>query len=121
MISSNVAPASFLLAWYAVDLSELLARPWDWFRLPAAVIAVVCFLWLDQLRRWRIEAGPEADKRYPLDRHPGLTIYYLQRLQQVLVTITAVIGLWYFGQWVHHHGSVPEWFQGVMVSIYGAG
>ena len=104
--------------WYFVDLSQLSIRPWDWFRLPAALILIVCFLWLDQLYRWREAAGDKADERYPLDLHPGRTIYYLQRFQQWLVVITCVIGLWYFGAWVHEQGSVPEWAMPVLQSIY---
>ena len=119
-ITEAKSPLTFVAAWYAVDLSPFLERPWSWFQLPAAAIAIGCVIWLNQLKQWREAAGVDADDRYPLNRHPGSTIYYLQRFQQVLVCATTVVGLWYFGQWVHSYGGLPIWAQAISTSIYGA-
>ena len=117
------APFSPLGWWLVIDWSNFFDRPWQWFHLPALLITVVTFFWLDYLRKIRSSAkqlGDQPDKHYPLDNHPGSTIYLLQRVRQSLTTAAMVLGLWYFLQWAHQNDRLPTWILLFTKTIFGS-
>ena len=101
---SNEAPLSPLGWLLIMDWERFFNQPWQWFSLPAAFLTVVLYLWVNQIRVHRkadIELGQDPELHNSAENHPGITIYWLDRLRNVLVVVSLVIGLWYFVKWAY--------------------
>lgn len=119
----NAAPFSPLAWWFITDWSKFIERPWQWFHLPAAVLTLVCFFWLDQIGRRRkaaIQLSDSPDRYYSLSEHPGKTIYRLQRIKQWLVTAAMFTGIWYFSKWAYEFGALPSWIKPFLSTFFSS-
>ena len=101
---SNEAPLSPIGWLLVMDWERFLNQPWQWFSLPATFLTVFLYLWVNQIRVHRkadIELGQDPELHNSAENHPGITIYWLDRLRNVLVVVSLVIGLWYFVKWAY--------------------
>jgi len=115
------APFTALGWWLVIDWGQLVEHLWQWFHLPAVVLAVICFAWLNRLQSMRdaIEKrGGSPDDDCSLDSHPGRTIYWLQRLKQYFAVIAMLVGLWYFAKWAHEKGDLPCWLNSILQTVF---
>jgi len=103
-----LGPFGWLLVF---ELSELWDQPWQIPNILSAILTLVIFFWIGSLRSSRkqlIKTGedPETamDRAFSTERHPGLTLYYLNRLRTVLVVVSLVIGFWYFAKGSYEAG-----------------
>jgi len=102
------SPVGWLLV---LDWGRIWDQPWQIPSIASAALTIVIFGWIDILRRNRKrleETGedPETamDRAFSTERHPGLTLYYLNRLRTVLVVVSLVIGFWYFAKGSYEAG-----------------
>ena len=101
---SNEAPLSPIGWLLVMDWERFFNQPWQWFSLPAAFLTVFLYLWVNQIRVHRdadIKLGQDPEVLNSAANHPGITIYWLDRLRNVLVVVSLVIGLWYFVKWAY--------------------
>jgi len=118
----GIAPITPLGWWLVMDWGYLIDRPWQWFHLSSAVLTLVIICWLSrirQLRNYSIENDISPDKYYSLDKHPGRTIYWLQRINWICVVTAMFIGLWYFARYAHVDDKLPNYLDPFLATIFG--
>lgn len=112
------SPVGWLLV---LDWDKFAEQPWQWFTLPAAALTVLIYFWLDSLRKLRDSAiahGKDPEQIASIEHHPGLTIYWLDRLRNALVIISLIVGLWCFTEWAYFNGTIAL-LEPYLIGVFG--
>lgn len=114
------------LGWLLIlDWGKIWDQPWQIPSFIGAGLTLGIFLWIDHLRttRERLEKDgqdPETalNRAYSTEHHPGLTLYRLNRLRNVMVFATLGLGLWHFAQNSYDAGLLTP-LDPVLSTIFG--
>ena len=117
------SPVGWLLV---LDWGRIWDQPWQIPALCSAALTVGIFLWIDSLRKTRRrleEQGEDPEtavgNAYSTEHHPGLTLYWLNRLRTVFVTLSLIIGFWYFTKGSYEAGYLTR-IEPMLSSVFGA-
>lgn len=88
---------------FVTNWGRLINEPWKWFVLAAAIATLIQYVWIDWLRNQREGArknGFDPDKCHS----PGLGLFWTDRLRNVLVILSFLVGGWYFTKVSYREG-----------------
>ena len=89
-IGSNV-PLTAMTWLVLMDWAQLLDQPWRWFSLSNAVLTIILYFWLSEVRSYQ-KINPD---RYAMTGWPVGFLVFLARLSLVLFILYWATALWY--------------------------